>query len=620
MSGSFNKLLEIDLSAGTTRVRDIDPTDSRAFVGGSALAARLFLETPGPRVEPLSPDSPLFIMTGPLVGTTFPGTSRFVLCARSPLTGIWGESSSGGAFGAEFKKTGVDGALIIGRADQPSYVLIENSKVSVVDADHLWGRDTYDTVDALRKKHSGGRGVKVLAIGPAGENLVKFASVINDKAHHFGRTGMGAVMGSKNLKAIVVRGTGKPRIADEQTYRTVRKAAVTTVKESLLCQSSQEVGTAAAMDVGMLLGDVPIKNWSVGSADDMCEALGGPALAENLVTKRKACFACPIGCKPVVEVSDTKYEVPEGPGPEYETCAAFGTMIMNDNLSAVAKANDICNRLGLDTITCGATIAFIMEASERGLFSKDDLDGIDMSWGNVDGAIEMISRIAARDGFGDRAAEGSRALAQSLGEQAEEFLVEIKGLELPLHDPRAFHGIGLAYMNSNRGACHLQHSDLPVEQGAVSWPELGLEEEYDPQESEGKAEMVHITENLGQMGNAVCMCHFVHWAMGNQHMLDGFNAVTGYGFNMEQFLEVGQRSWVLKRALNNIMGVTAADDRLPKRVCIPLDDGGASDSVPDEALMKEQYYAVRGLDDKGYPTPELLKSLGLEFVESKLPG
>ncbi|MCG8508157.1 MAG: hypothetical protein MI741_02910, partial [Rhodospirillales bacterium] len=314
-----------------------------------------------------------------MVGTVFPGSSRFTLCAISPLTGIWGESSSGGSFGVEFKRTGVDGAVFLGKAQRPSYVLIEDDAVSLLDAGDVWGMDTYETIDTLRARHGGKRGVKVLAIGPAGERQVKFASVCNDKANYFGRTGMGAVMGAKNIKAIVVRGSGKVPIACEDRFRSVRAEAVKIVKESLLCESSRAAGTAAAMELGALLGDVPFKNWAEGGHEEMGETLGGTTMASEIVTGRKACLACPIGCKPVVKVDHPTYGFPEGPGPEYETLAAFGTLIMNGDLPAVAYANDLCNRLGLDTITCGSTIALIMEAYEKGYVSLDDVDGLDMA-------------------------------------------------------------------------------------------------------------------------------------------------------------------------------------------------------------------------------------------------
>jgi aldehyde:ferredoxin oxidoreductase len=618
MSGFHNRILQIDLSSGKQDVISVENDYWLNYVGGSALAARLFADTDGPISDPLSPTNPLMVMTGPMVGTNFPGSSRFVMCARSPLTGIWGESASGGFFGAQVKKAGFDGIVFLGKCDRPSYLLVEYGRVELADARGIWGLDTYESISKLKQRHEDKQPARVLAIGPAGERMVRFAAVSNDRAHYLGRTGMGAVMGSKNLKAIVAKGTEKIPIAYEDAYPAARKAALAKIKESMICSSFHDLGTAAAMDMGTLTGNVPIKNWSLGENYEMAAAIGGPAIHESILKGRAACYACPIGCKPVVEVDNPEYMVSKGPGPEYETCASFGTMIMNDNLDGIAYLNELCNRQGLDTITCGSTVAFIMECYENRLLSKADLDGLDLSWGNVDAVIELVKKIAMREGIGDKAALGSRTMAELINGNAEDFTVTVKGLELPMHDPRAFHGIGLAYMNSNRGACHLQHTVQAVEQGMVAWPEIGLEEDYPATESNGKAKMVSICEDIGQMANAACICHFVYWAMGLDNFFAGFNAVTGYDFGMNDFLATGQRAWVLKRALNNMMGVTVADDQLPKKVLTALADGAAAGSTPDEELMRREYYELRGLDERGIPTPQLLDFSGLEFLNERL--
>jgi len=618
MPGSHNRILKMDLSSGKQDVISIQKDEWLKYVGGGTLAARLFADTEGPVSDPLSPGNPLLVMTGPMAGTDFPGSSRFVMCARSPLTGIWGESASGGFFGAQLKKAGFDGIFLSGKSERPAYLLVESGRAQLGDARDLWGMDTYETINRLKERHGDTRKARVLAIGPAGERMVRFASVSNDRAHYLGRTGMGAVMGTKNLKAIVAKGSQKIPVADEDAYRSAKKSALAHIRESMICSSFQELGTAAAMDMGMLTGNVPIKNWSLGEADEIAASIGGPAIHDSILKGRIACYACPIGCKPVVEVDDPGYRVPRGPGPEYETCASFGTLIMNDNLSGIAYLNDLCNRQGLDTITCGATVAFVMDCYENGLLSKADLDGLDLGWGNIDAVIELVKKIVLRQGIGDRAALGSRAMARMLGGTAEDLVVTVKGLELPMHDPRAFHGIGLAYMNSNRGACHLQHAVQAVEQGMVAWPQIGLKEDYPAAESNGKAEMVCICENIGQIANAACICHFVCWAMGLDDFFAGFNAVTGYDYSVEDFLAAGQRAWVLKRALNNIMGVTARDDRLPKKVLTPLLDGSAAGSTPDEERMRKAYYILRGLDRRGFPTRRLLMASGLEFLDKRL--
>jgi aldehyde:ferredoxin oxidoreductase len=618
MSGNHNRILQVDLSAGKQEEIGLDSDDWRNYVGGSALAAKLFADYGGPAAHPLSPTNPLLVMTGPMVGTNFPGSSRFVMCARSPLTGIWGESASGGFFGAALKKAGFDGIVIMGKSHRPAYLVVENGRAELAEADDLWGLDTYDCIDRLKQRHVDKPSARVLAIGPAGESRVRFAAVANDKAHYLGRTGMGAVMGSKNLKAIVARGNEKIPVAAPDAYRSARKAALADIRGSMICASFHDLGTAAAMDMGMLTGDVPIKNWSMGEAYEMAAAIGGPAIHENILKGRAACDACPIGCKPVVEVGDSNYRVSKGPGPEYETCAGFGTMIMNDNLAAIAYLNELCNRLGLDTISCAATVAFIMDCYENNLVTAMDLDGLDLRWGQVDAVIELVEKIALRQGIGETAALGSRAMAEHVSGNAADYAVTVKGLELPMHDPRAFHGLGLAYMNSNRGACHLQHTVQAVEQGMVAWPRIGLEEDYAATESSGKAQMVSICEDIGQIANAACVCQFVFWAMGLENFLEGLNAVTGYEFSMADLMAAGERGWVLKRALNNQMGISVSDDRLPKKILTALEDGSAAGSVPDEDLMRREYYQIRGLDEKGFPTPGLLKKTGLEFLQKRL--
>ena len=288
------------------------------------------------------------------------------------------------------------------------------------------------------------------------------------------------------------------------------------------------------------------------------------------------------------------------------------------DLNSISKANEVCNRLGMDTITCGGTIAFIAEAFEKGLLTIDEIDGLDIQWGQIDWVMELLEKTAYRQGFGNKVAEGSAAMAKNLPETANDFLVTVKNLELPMHDPRGFHGMGLAYMMSNRGACHLQHSCQAVEMGMVDWTEAGLKDDYEGPVSEGKAEMVCISENIGQMANSLCVCHFVHWAIGMQNLLDGFNAVTGFEYTMEDFKDAGARAWMIKRALNNRMGVSVEDDKLTRRIMTALPDGGAAGSIPNQELMRTEYYEIRGLATNGVPKPEKLDELGLGFLKEKM--
>jgi aldehyde:ferredoxin oxidoreductase len=615
-SGYAGRLLRVDLTTGRCSDFDLDETLLRRFIGGSALAARLFLDACPCPADPLDPHSPLFIMTGPLVGSGFPGSSRFAVCARSPLTGIWGEAACGGTFGPELKKAGYDGIVITGRAERPVWLSIAAGGPRISAAGSLWGRDIYETTDLLKREDPN---LKTLVIGPAGENLVRFAAIGNDKGHFVGRTGLGAVMGAKRLKAIGVRGAGKPGKADEGLFRQLLKAALAEIKESALAGSLHAMGSDANMDIGMINGDVPVKNWTVGEDFDLSAALSGPTLSETYLTRPHACTNCPVACKRVVRVPDGPFRTEEGPGPEYETCGTFGTLLMNADLAAVIKANEVCNRLGMDTISCGAAIAWAMELTEKGILTRQQADGLDLAWGNMPAVIALLPRIAAREGFGGLLAEGSLRAAQTLGGDAMDAVVHVKGLELPMHDPRGFHGMGLAYMMSNRGACHLQHAVLATEQGMASWPQLfPMLDDYRGTTSDGKADLVFHSENYGILGNSLAICHYLIDCLKPETIRDIFNAVTGFGMTFGDLMACGARDWTLKRGINNLLGVTSADDVLPKRIMTPLAEGAGAGSVPDVERLKKEYYALRGLDERGFPTEAKLRELGLEELRTRL--
>ena len=614
--GYVGRYLRVGLTDGSCSDFSIEEPLLRTLIGGSALGAKLFLDGGRMHADPLDPESPFMVMTGPMVGSGFPGTSRFAVCARSPLTGIWGESACGGTFGPELKKAGYDGIVITGRASGPVWLSIIDGVAQLIDAGPLWGKDVYETTDLLKGEDAG---LKVLAIGPAGENLVRIAAIGNDKGHFVGRTGLGAVMGAKRLKAIGVRGSGKLEKADDARYRAVLKAALQEIKESALAGSLHAMGSDANMDLGMISGDVPVKNWSVGEDFELSAALSGPTLSETYLTRAHACAHCPVACKRVIRVPDGPFRTEEGPGPEYETCGTFGTMIMNGDLAGVCKANELCNRLGMDTISCGAAIAWAMELTAAGTLTSKDTDGLDLAWGNMEAVLALLPRIAHREGFGALLAEGSLRAARRIGGSAEEAVVHVKGLELPMHDPRGFHGMGLAYMMSNRGACHLQHAVLATEQGMASWPQLfPMKDDYQGTTSEGKAALVFHSENYGILGNSLAICHYLTDCLKPETIRDAFNAITGFDFDFAALMACGARDWTLKRGINNLLGVTAKDDVLPKRIMTPLKEGAGAGSVPDVEKLKGEYYALRGLDERGVPREEKLRELGLEDLRVRL--
>ena len=619
MKGYMGKVLDVDLSTGSVGHSNLEQDMLRQFIGGGGLAAKLFLDRVPPDVEPLSGENVLFIMTGPLAGTNLPGSSRFCVCAKSPLTGIWGEANCGGNLAPQLKSAGYDGIAIKGASDKPVYLSIEDDRVELRDASGLWGRDVYETTDLLRKQFGKGGKVSVLTIGPAGENLVRYACIIGEKHDAAGRCGLGAAMGAKKLKAIVVRGTGKVEPARPAEFTRVRKQVRDKVNEHVVTHALRGFGTDIGMVVDAARGDVPGKNWSWGDNLPVASKIGGEAMAEKYIVKSYACHACPVACKNVVQVKDPPYEVAEGPGPEYQTCASFGTLLMNDNLAGIIKANEACNRHGMDTISCGATIAFAIDCFENGLIDRKDTDGIELRWGDIDAVLQMMEKIARRDGFGDILAEGSRGAAQRLGRNAAAYTVEVKGLELPMHDPRGGgHAQGLAYAVSPIGASHNQHLAHDIETNMITFPEIGLPGGYEAASSEGKAALNVTCENAGMVRNSAIICYFVLYALGMDDVADMLKATTGFDYSMEELMECGERIWFLKRGLSNLMGAGAVEDRLPQRIMTPLKEGPVTGTVPDMALMLKEYYELRSLDDGGRPSKDKLHSLGLAELAARL--
>jgi aldehyde:ferredoxin oxidoreductase len=619
MATQSGKLLDVDLSSGKISTRTLDEKTLRDYIGGSGLAAKLFFDDGVPvDCDPLGPQNNLYILTGPLTGTGLPATPRFSVAAKSPLTGIWGEANSGGNFGPYLKFAGWDGIVVRGQSKKPVMLLIEDSKAELKDASDLWGKDTYEVADILAQRYEGKPAIRNISIGPAGENLVKFANIADGKHDYAGRTGLGAVMGSKKLKAVAVRGTAKLAPADAEGFAEIRKVTMDKVNEGMFTMALKSMGTNAGMVMGMTQGDVPTKNWSLGEDMECANELSSMVMNEKYLTKGSACYGCPIGCKRNVEVKEGPYKMGPGAGPEYETMGAFGTMCMICNQAAVNKLNELVNRLGLDSISCGCTCAFAIDCYEAGILTDKDTGGLKLNWGNADAVIQLVQKIAKREGIGNLLAEGSRAAAKKIGKGASELTSEVKGLEAPMHDPRAFHGLGLAYAMSIRGACHLSHLDLFAEQGGVAMPEVGLEGGYIGQSSEGKGKLVWITENLASVLQSSGLCYFGAASLDFNDMVKMLNTTAGRKYTVEDLMKIGERIWLLKRALNNMMGVTVEDDKLPKKILTATKEGGAAGSVPDIEMMMKEYYDLRGLDMKGVPRKDKLAAVGLTEVAKRL--
>lgn len=621
MSTQERKILEVNLTDGTTKTTIVAADVCRKFIGGSGLAAKLMLDRVSPDVDPLSPDNPIFILSGPVSGTSVPGGARFCVCTKSPLTNMFAEASCGGDFAWELRSAGWDGIIVEGAAMKPVYLVVEDDKVQVKDAADLWGKNVYELTDLLKERHGDGKRGASLTIGVAGENLVKFALIANGTRNFASRCGVGTVMGSKKLKAICVKGSGKLPIADEGGFGDSRKGFLAKSKESVALQMLKAEGTNAAVEYSSMLGDLPGKNWTVGDNSAIAATTKGSVLSgPDFFIGPKTCHGCMIGCKREVHITDGPYKGMEGPGPEYEGVASTGSLLMIGDMAAVIKMNETCNDLGLDVISCGATIAAAMDWWEQGIITGKDTDGIELKWGDHVAVIKMMHKIANRDGFGDLLAEGSRRAGRKLGGKAPDYAVEVKGLEVPMHDPRANFLCGLAYATGVRGACHTNDVAYSAGTGILNWPEIGLPPGINTHVEEGAGELVARCQDLGQIFGAASFCYMTVLAMGAEDATGLLKSSSGFDYTFEELRECAERIWHLKRGLDCLMGITAADDRLPRQILTPNTDGGAAGAAPNLEIMLKEFYPARGLDAEGRPSRDTLQRLGLSDLSAKLHG
>ncbi|MDZ4165041.1 MAG: aldehyde ferredoxin oxidoreductase family protein [Smithellaceae bacterium] len=605
MKGNTGKVVFIDLSSGQVKIEMIPEDYYRKYIGGSGLAAKLFWERGDFEADPLSPEAMLILMNGPLAGLRLSGASRNCVAGRSPLTGHWGDSSCGGYFAPELRYAGYDGIVITGRAATPSLILIEDDRIEIQDAVPYWGRPTGEVDGLLKQRY--GKNHRTMIIGPAGENLVRYSIILNEGHHATGRAGFGAVFGAKNLKALVIKATKKEMdVAEPKVLAGLRKSLNEKIKNAVASNVFHENGTAANLMGGVYSGDVPVKNWTSNFWEEAAEALTGSTLTEKYLTGRGACAYCAIACKRIVEIKEGPYALPEGPGPEYETIVSFSTLIGSLDLAATCLAGRVCNDLGLDTISAGATIAWAMEACERGDLSPEETDGIALSWGDVDLVINRIlPMIAAREGkLGNLLADGSVAASQKIGKNSIKYTVHSKGMEAPMHDPRGGgHGLALTYAMSPRGACHVADPMLFMEMGARYYPEIGFEYELSPLTDENKPEAAVISVQLGAIENSACFCQFADAEITIPEWVSLFNATAGYGWDISEMMKAGRRVFYLKRLLNRRFGLDATDDSLSPRMLEPARDGEPAGIEMNLAGMKEKFYRLMGMDQiKGIPT------------------
>ena len=610
MDGYMGKLLRADLTARTLTEEPLNLEAAKAAIGGSGYAAWLLnRELPG-RTDPLSPTNKLVFMTGPLTATIFPTTARYEVCTKSPLTGMWLDASSAGWWARDFKMAGYDGLIIEGAAESPVYLWISDGKAEIRDASSLWGLDTFATQEAIRRE-LGDEKVKVACIGPAGEKQVLIASVINDEGRAAGRGGAGAVMGSKNLKAIAVRGTIKTPVADEERLREAVKKLREVISHHPVVSNFTPYGTGFLMEHGWVSGDTPNKNWGKGIWPEGCEALSGRRMAETILVPHAACQGCFIRCSRWIRIREGRFAM-EGPGPEYETLAAFGTMLMNKDLEAVCWANDLCNRYGVDTISTGAAIAFAMEAYENGVITKEDA-GCELTWGNVDAIIEMTQQICTARGLGALLGKGVKRAAAELGRGTEDYAVHVKGMEVPYHDPRAYFSMAATYATGPRGACHMHGASFVFEQGAPM-PDTGKPLEIDRFADEGKGWLAIVGQDKYSVTGSMVICQMAADGMGYPDMANVLEAVTGDSWTPERVAKTGERITNLQRVFSLKCGITGADDALPKKLLRPVDEGSHAGKVPNLAVQLAEYYRLRGWDQSGRPTPEKLEELGIAEI------
>ena len=621
--GYHGKVLMIDLTSGKIEVETPDDSIYRRYMGGSALAAYYLLRELKPGVDPLGPDNILVFACSVINGTPTAGTTRYTVTAKSPLTGAYGEAEAGGWWAPEFKAAGFDAVVFKGRSPKPVYLWVKDGQAELRDASAIWGLPTAEAQEAIRAEVGEPR-ARVAQTGPAGEKMVRYACVLNELKHANGRSGLGAVMGSKNLRAVAARGTLGVQMADPNAAREVARW----VNRSYVPDTMQTIGTSRGL-IGLNAGGIlPTRNFREGSFEGY-EDISGEAQRDTILVATGTCFACPIRCKREVEV-DGKYEVSRKyGGPEYETIAAFGSLCGVSDLKAIARANQICNAYGLDTISAGNSIAFAMECFERGLIGKGDTGGLELRFGDADSMLAVLEMIVERRGLGELLGEGVKRAAEQIGGGAEACAMHVKGQELPMHEPRGKPaGAGLSYAISPTGADHmemphdplLQRDDMP---GFVSVRGLGLLEAVPQMElSSRKSRLLFYLQTLWGAYNSLGMCDFVGVPFGPfkfEKIVEYVNAVTGWDTSLWEVMKVGERANTMARIFNLREGFTAADDTLPDRFFSPMEGGnlkGASLDREEFAKAVHAYYEMAGWDpETGVPTPTKLVELNIEWLK-----
>jgi len=603
--GYHGKILEVDLSRGRVETTDLDPDLIRDYIGGRGLAAKLFFDRVDPKCDPLGPGNVVVIAASPLVGTNAPTASRGHMVFKSPLTGFIGSANSGGSWAGAFKAAGFDAIVITGKAQEPVMIDINSEGVEILPARHLWGKDVHETTAKLLEDAKPGAKPRVLCIGPAGENLVRIAAVMNDKNRAYGRGGPGAVFGSKNLKAIRVSGKHKTEIHDRERYQSGYDQALYLLRQAPVTKRLlKELGTAGLVKLINIIDMLAHKNFQdTTHPDEDVEKVSGEAIREKILEKAGACHGCPLACQRHTKVKDKK-----GEGPEFETVVLMGPLCGIYDLEAITAANYKCNELGIDTMSFGGTVACAMELYEKGILPKEDTGGLELKFGNASVLEKLVEMTASRKGIGDKLAEGSKRLAEFY--EHPEYSMTIKGLEIPAYDPRASYTQALGYMTSPTGACHLRGGfavSLAFFGGAKEIPRFSMQQ---------APVAVRNVQNLGIIQDSLGICRFTGFAFSADPWARMVSGVTGLDFSTHKLEEMANRVAALERIFNIRAGAKPEDDSLPERFSkTPIKVSGKERSIPKSSVekMRDDYYAVRDWDEKGMPTTELLKTLGIKL-------
>ena len=612
-NGYWQKLLRIDLTTRTITTEPIAEDDLRKFVGGAGLAAEILRREVPARQDPYGPDNRLIFATGPFQGPPVPGGAKFSVVGISPVTHTFGDSAAGANWGPSLKDAGYDVLLFQGAAETPVYVTVVDDNVEIHDAADIWGLDTFQTVDAVHKE-TGNTALSVATIGPAGEKRVATGCIAFDKHSFAGRCGLGAVMGSKNLKAVAVAGTRQAPLHDPARVAELTKQFAREIGKVVRGNGFREHGTPGLCESAESIGDMPIKYWDGDTWPEGAKSLGGQSYTTKLQAKPLPCKYCPVGCHRKITITEPVQYAMEGIGPEYETLGMMGTNLMIDDPKAVAIANEIANRLGVDTISTGAMIGLAMECFEKGWLTTDDTGGLDLTWGNPEALIRLTELIGKREGLGAIFAEGALPAAERISPQAVESVVHVKGLDLPAHDPRSCFSLAPSYATSTRGACHFRGPCEDVEMGGFFIPEAGVTDETTTMFSkENQGMLAGTCQDLGSLANSLVVCLFMidggGWALTS--VTDLFNAITGFDYTPKDILLAGERGFVSQRLINIRDGYDAKTDVLPKKMFQAAATGGRAGKVPPLDDMLGDYYQLRGWDANGVPTDETLERLEL---------